>query len=374
MKILFFTHYSKMLGANRSMINLIEGLKEKGISCTVFCPNHDELVDACEKIGVTCKVLPFHNDVYFMKGLSRAKGLIRHFKNSLAINRIEKEVKVEAPDIIHTNTSAVFMGAKIAKKLGVPHIWHIREFGMEDYQMKHNLGSQYFFNLLNTSRHIICISKAIKQHFSTQLKAPSSIIYNGVLWEKEMKPAPSPQSNPIVNFLIIGALKPEKGQMEAITAFTKVYQRNPNCALTIVGDSPDNYMEVLKKQAKKLGVSEQVNFTGYTSNPSLYYETADCLLMCSKNEGMGRVTVEAMANGVPVIGYNGGATPELVEEGRNGFLYKNEEELVEKMMFCMNNPSAKIELGKNGIALAKEQFSIEKYAEKALKIYNHVLS
>ena len=75
-----------------------------------------------------------------------------------------------------------------------------------------------------------------------------------------------------------------------------------------------------------LGLEKQVKFHGFEKNTSIIYKDMSVLLMCSRAEGFGRVTVEAMANGIPVMGYNSGGTAELVKDGYNGYLFSNLEE------------------------------------------------
>jgi len=75
---------------------------------------------------------------------------------------------------------------------------------------------------------------------------------------------------------------------------------------------------------KRKRITEQVRFVGFKKEVAEEYHRADAVLMCSRDEGMGRVTVEAMSYGKPVLGYRGGATPELLTDEVDGFLYEND--------------------------------------------------
>jgi glycosyltransferase involved in cell wall biosynthesis len=97
--------------------------------------------------------------------------------------------------------------------------------------------------------------------------------------------------------------------------------------------------------------------------------------MCSRNEAMGRVTVEAMGSGLPVIGHASGGTPELLEDGRTGLLYPGgAEELAERMNTLVTNRAMARDLGNNGMLSAMERFNVERYASEVLEVYRSVLS
>jgi glycosyltransferase involved in cell wall biosynthesis len=81
-------------------------------------------------------------------------------------------------------------------------------------------------------------------------------------------------------------------------------------------------IDQLKALAHDLGVADRVEFWGYIDDPYKAYLASDAVLMCSKNEAMGRVTVEAMSACRPVIGYDQAGTSEIIEHGRTGLLYR----------------------------------------------------
>ena len=93
--------------------------------------------------------------------------------------------------------------------------------------------------------------------------------------------------------------------------------------------------------------------------------------MCSKHEAMGRVTVEAMFYGCPVIGFNGGGTAEIIQDGKTGYLFNTIEEcafLMGKVITSNQEP-----IIKNALKEAEDSFSIESYGEKILDVYQSLL-
>ena len=129
----------------------------------------------------------------------------------------------------------------------------------------------------------------------------------------------------------------------------------------------------MKEVAKKKRITEQVSFLGFKKEVSEEYHGSDVVVMCSRDEGMGRVTVEAMSYGKPVIGFRSGATPELITDGVDGFLYENGAQgLAEKMKLLLNDPDAASRMGKAGQQKAIQNFTIQKYVDEMYDVFREV--
>jgi glycosyltransferase involved in cell wall biosynthesis len=90
--------------------------------------------------------------------------------------------------------------------------------------------------------------------------------------------------------------------------------------LRMVGPSVPGYAETLWYLARDLGVLDRVEFVEYCPDPSEHLAWSNAVLMCSEGEAFGRVTVEALKSGRPVIGTRDGGTIELVHDGCDGIL------------------------------------------------------
>jgi glycosyltransferase involved in cell wall biosynthesis len=118
------------------------------------------------------------------------------------------------------------------------------------------------------------------------------------------------------------------------------------------------------------GQSSAVLFVGATPEPWDALMRADALLMCSEAEAMGRVTVEAMAAGVLVIGRRTGATPELIEDVKTGLLYDDESSLTGAIEWAVNNPNEVIRITNQAFETALRRFSREEYGSRVLDLYD----
>ena len=129
-------------------------------------------------------------------------------------------------------------------------------------------------------------------------------------------------------FVLVGRFRESKGQAVEIRAFAAVAGLFPDVRLLLVGGAghtgDSGYFDRCRALAGELRMSDRVAFWGYVPDPERAFLAADCALMCSPNEAMGRVTAEAMSACRPVVGFDGGGTGELIEHERTGLLYRGD--------------------------------------------------
>lgn len=391
MKIAFITHFSNLYGANRSLLNLIDGLKDYGVQSYVVTPFEGELTDSLKQKNIEFAILPLQwwvdklelgNNIW--KNLHRLaafypKALKRLYLNLRITPILLAQLQTWEIDIIYTNSSATPIGALAAYRLNIPHIWHLREFLDLDYNLHFDWGKQLSKFLIQRSHAQISISQAISKHFSSGLKLENmKVIYNGIASlnkleelreqgkEKGKYLLPDEQK---FTFALVGLVHPNKGQDIAIKALSLVSKRFPHVRLIIAGTSYKNQIDELKKLVNKLGVLNQVEFWGYIEDPYQAYLAADVVLMCSKHEGMGRVTVEAMSVCRPVIGFNNGGTAEIIQHEYTGLLYQDgHESLANCMERLIENPKWVKEMGLNAWHVVKDKYSIEAYSQQVYQV------
>mgnify|MGYP000577884460 CR=1 FL=1 len=403
MKLLFLSHYGELLGANRSLLSLLKGLKnntEKQIEPFVVVAAEGEFTKELKKNNIQFKIIPF---LLIMQVISpKEKGvkkILRKFffryssikskiKNEKAILKILKWIEQKKINMVHSNASVFDVGQLVANALKIPHLQHFREFGDKDYFLVPYTSWQNVRKEWQKLDAKIVISKAIeKHHFSNQNKEQKKntfLIYNGIFEKetfeelKEKSEQKKIQHQTMKNkpfvFTILGLLHPAKGQNEAIRAFAEIQKKYPNTILQIIGKSNfKGYQEELENLVKEYSLKEKVIFEGYISNPITKLLETDALLMCSKAEGMGRVTIEGMACGCVLIGKNSGATSELITNKQTGFLYNSDyQDLAKQMTFVVENEEFCNQIRQNAFVLVKQNFSTENYVSKVIDVYNFV--
>ncbi len=373
MRLLSISHHAQFLGANRSLLHLIKGSSEKyEIQALVFCPSEGPFTVALRAANIPYVVKPYANWGY---SLVSKKLWLFPWVWWRSKQKIFPEVMAAAkdfnPDVIHSNSSLVALGWQLAERLDKPHIWHIREFGWLDYKIVFPLGKKRLREKLNKATHVVTISNALKTRIETGLLVKSKVIYNGIGTVSAIKNSYeeglSQNKASQFIFLIIGLVHPAKRQLEAVRAFNNVYKKHPNTRLIIAGNGRKSYEYLLRFQAWKDGTSQAIEFCGFVTNTAEVYTRSNVVLICSRHEAMGRVIAEAMSYGKPVIGYRGGAIPEIIESGVQGECYESEEELTKIMIQLIENPDKLRNMGLKGCERASSLFSDEAYVEK---IYN----
>ena len=170
--------------------------------------------------------------------------------------------------------------------------------------------------------------------------------------EKELFPSKKQYSNyvdGVVKFIFVGRVEPIKGIHHLLLAFSKLPANK--CKLFIVGDykKEDPYVKMFYRV-------HNIEFVGSIMHADLYkyYQMADVFVLPSISEGFGRVCMEAMQVGLPVILSENVGACDLVKEGENGFVVpvSDRQKLYESMMFFINNKE-KIEImGKKSSLIA----------------------
>lgn len=297
------------------------------------------------------------------------------FHNYVCAWRLRKVVKQYAINLIHTNSSVINTGGILSTMMHVPHVWHVREFGQEDFGFigAWNYGHIYRFMERHSDR-IITISEAVKSKYKKRISADLiRVVYNGVgeenLYEKEQEE----RNTDTVQFLISGRVSEEKGQEEAVRAVALLVERGyQNLHLSIAG--PGN-TDQLRRLVEQEHIEDYVSFLGYRTDLHFLRREMDVELVCSLCEGFGRVTAEAMMSSNPVIGSDSGGTPELIKDGESGYLYRqgDERDLADKMSNLLDHTEKIQQMGQCAYQIARERFSSKTNANKIMEIYRELI-
>ena len=141
-----------------------------------------------------------------------------------------------------------------------------------------------------------------------------------------------------------------------IRSYKLLLEERKNFFLTIVGDGPA--LQSLRNLAHSLGLKNKINFTGCIFGKELVriYQKSGVFVTASTMETQGLVILEAMACGLPVLGVNKYAIPDLVSSGVNGYIAEpfNEDEIKEYLIRLIDNPTLIEKFGKKSVEMAQE--------------------
>jgi len=166
----------------------------------------------------------------------------------------------------------------------------------------------------------------------------------------------------------VGRVDTQKGQRYLISAAEKVTEELPGAAFLIVGDGPE--LEQRKQQRKRLGLAETVLFTGHRDDVPDLLAMSDVMALPSLREGGPITLFEAMRVGKPVVGTPVGLMPDVIVDGRTGYLVppKEVDPLASRLVELLQDPDRAEQMGRAAQEAVKD-YDMSKAVERLTRIY-----
>lgn len=216
---------------------------------------------------------------------------------------------------------------------------------------------------------ILCITKQvqkqIKEFIPQEIAPKTQLLYLGAdsfkLEDDEVIKAFKKELGVENSFMVtlVGRINEFKGQHLLIEAIKQLVAKKLDIKAFIVGHAMDeNYLEKLKEKVKSYNLEKNIHFIGFTKEPQKYMQASDVVVMASKNETFGLVTIEAMRNNTAVIGANSGGVLEIIDDKQTGLLFNSGDfnDLSKKLEILYNDNQLKEDLAKNGKEKADKKF------------------
>ncbi|WP_026632567.1 glycosyltransferase family 4 protein [Dyadobacter alkalitolerans] len=366
MKIICFHQSADLYGSDRSFLQVVNYLKktERYTDITVALPRTGPLAGHLEKLGVNVIFLNMSLlSKTYLKNLQWGKILFPLFQFK------EKKKLIEQYDILYTNTSVILDFYLLAPFLKIKKILHIREIP-SPWLSKilsafiHKSGSLVIFNSYSTQDSFAKFKNSVVVHNA----------FEGYSDARDMDAFVPNLDTDTVNLLVIGRINSWKGQDFLISSLAKLTQTNYQ--LRVVGSTAagnENVLVDLKQLVKSLNLEEKVTFVDFAEDPSDEYKKADVLIVPSiKPEPFGRIAIEAMSLGKPVIAANHGGLPEIVEHNDSGFLFEpgDSQSLNEFLSKYLDNRALVAKHGQAAKKIFLDKFSMNTMYKQLDKIFN----
>ncbi len=307
-------------GASKAFRNLLEQLMLKGITPFVVLPDNHGLYNELQNKHIPTLVVCYRNNTYpYLRSpkdylLFLPRLIARMILNYKAVKHVTEWFANNKVELIHTNVGVVNIGYKAAKKLQLPHIYHLREYGDLDFGMHYfPCKSVLYRQLEQKDSYSICITKAIQQYHKQQGKTSSIVIYDGIFAQKESMPRVEKKSF----FLFAGRIEPAKDALFLLQAYAEYFRKSTNpLPLHLAGatNRPD-YLSELKRLIANEKLDKHVLFLGERKDLPSLMQHAQAIIIPSHSEGFGFCMPEAMFNGCLAIGRNTAGTKEQMDNG-----------------------------------------------------------
>lgn len=331
-RLLAFAHVLTHGGASLYLVELLERLtRDHGFQCEVATLTDGPLRERLERAGI-----PVHiTDAFPVTKLERYEGNVAELVAWAAAGQF---------DVVLVNTLGSFAGGDVAGRLGIPAVWTAHEsFPLPMFwQAAYEPGSLHPYaraqaeQALESAAAVVFPAEATRRLFvmnadpnrlvaipyGIELDAMDGAIAGGtdrVAAKRRLGIEPDARV-----ILCLGSIEARKSQAMLTQAFARIADRHPRAQLMLVGETSDaycaNYRTALREFVSRAGLEERVRIEPVTDDPYSWHAVADVLACASDIESLPRVIVEAMVFGTPVLSTRVFGVPELIEDGRTGYL------------------------------------------------------
>lgn len=217
---------------------------------------------------------------------------------------------------------------------------------------------------------VVAVSQAVADRV---IDGPARVIYAGVTVRPGDPPALSRRSTSEIILGTAGRLVELKGMEYLLTAAAALRREFPALQVEIAGSGPQRAK--LETAVARAGLQEHVRFLGWIDDLSSVLPRWDAFVMPSLEEGFPIAALDAMAAGLPVVATSVGGVPELIVDGKTGWLVppRDAEALASRLRLLLLNPELRVTMGTASYAHVRDHFSAAQMTESFARLYDELL-
>lgn len=363
-------------GPARQEISLTRGLRDRGWRAELVTGVEGPAEGRIEPTGLSVTLVPT---------LQREPNIRRDRAAARALRHLIQE---RSPDVVHTNLAkAGALGRWAAHRAGVPVIVHTFHGHVLDGYFSRGRRRAYLEverRLAGWSDALLAVSAATRDELlGLGIGRPDQwhVMPLGIELESLEREPPSaaearaslrlPPSGPVVG--IVGRLVPIKDHETFLLAAREIVRSRPETTFAIAGDG--EMRPALERRARELGLGESVRFLGWVQDLPMLYAATNLVVLTSRNEGTPVSLIEASTAGKPVVATRVGGVPEVVQDGRTGFLVQAREPaaVARQVLRILETPELGASFGRVGRASTPERFSAARLAERTDELYRELV-
>lgn len=353
MNVLFIDQFSEFGGAQQCLLDLIPAVKTRGWKAYAAVPT-GELALRLAAAGVT--VHGIEPGSY----TSGRKGVIDVLRYLWTMPRVSRQLRAcireHQIDLLYVNGPRLLPAAALAADL--PLLFHAHNY------LPPGLSRQVALSTLRMRRsEVIAVSAFVGGYLLGAIPIERiSVVRNGVADARRAS-----QRRGTLRIGIIGRIAPEKGQLDFVEA-ARLLPRD--WRFTICGAALlalPGYEAAVRQQAAEL----PIEFPGWQNDVAAVLSTLDLLIVPSaSHEALGRVILEAFSAEVPVVAYPSGGIPELIEDGKTGFLVpaRTPHALAARIREVIADEALRCRVARNARIAWESHYTLERYREGVTQI------
>lgn len=369
-------------GAERQVLQLAIGLKEKGHEITIYVSRLDKENCFPELIN---QVKIVECGGYGYKDIKKSILFSPHYMKKMANRVLNSGIDY---DIINCHNFPTSYAAQIIKKkTGRPIVWMCNEppfppiyYGQEKAKGIWSLIYMtavvpfliYNQKVARNIDQIVVLDQMNFKRIKLTYNRESIIVHTGLDFPKSDKIDDNPEKES-GHFVVLATGRIDKGKRteDAIRAVDELKDKIPNILLKIVGGG--QLLEKMKQLSCQLGLSNYIQFYGRVNDDKLkdLYASCDVFLFTAENQSWGLVPLEAMSYGKPCIVSNGAGVSYIMKD-QNHCLKISPRDIrgiIEKVIFLHNHPEDSENIAKNGEQFVKDNFRWGKYVGEMERLF-----
>jgi glycosyltransferase involved in cell wall biosynthesis len=378
LRVLHTAHTSAWSGAEIALVRLIGALDRRLVTPILVCAEDGRLADVARSQNVQTVIEPLSGSIRDRRRRQiRSVSTLAHVPTLAAYaRRLARLAKAHQVDVIHTNSLKAFTyGALAGRIAGVPVVAHLRD------DLDHLEAGAAGNAVRSLLRRLPAAVVGCSAHVLTaaRMTSPRShVVYTGISREDVADQAVPRRDPPVVG--MVARIAPWKGQHLFLQAAAEVAARRPDARFRVIGGpmfGEDAYLRELEGLAAVGPLAGRVEFTGFVADPRAAYERLAVAVATSVTpEPFGKVIIEAMARGVPVVAPSEGGPTEIITHGVDGLLVppRDPGALASAILRLLDHPGLAAALAEQALHTTRTRFTLEASAERFTDVLLGVVS
>jgi glycosyltransferase involved in cell wall biosynthesis len=380
-------------GSALSTLALIDQFKRQDILGCAVCDtggmvgDRTALADAVDGRVVFAKLYWTNHKIRsapWKRPIHEARQLLQTRFQRGSTSRVVALARQHRVDLIHTNTIVTSEGGMAARQLGLPHVWHLRELIGPGQPLRMPFeGARLAPFIARYCSKLIANSEASAAQVRDLLPPGYlEVVSNGIDLSR-FHPRGVRDSGRVV-VAMVASLTSRMKKHDLFVAAAAQVDRSLPIEWRIYGHDPshggtrhgDAYTDAIHDQIARAGLADRFTWPGFVGDQAQIMGEIDLLVHSADNESFGRVVVEAMAAGLPVVGVRGGGVGEIVEHGQTGYVAERDDpqDLAAGIEQLVRDPQRRAAMGEAGRKRAEQKYSLEACAAGVMKVYEQALT